>query len=84
MLRRVALVKTDVSDEGIASMIRVEQIIDLGTTLAVTIVPANVSTTPIHVTMKMAIRSSETSVLTRAARRSTTENLIPPSITLLL
>jgi hypothetical protein len=36
MLRRVALVKTDVSEELIASIIRVIRIGVLGTTLAVT------------------------------------------------
>jgi hypothetical protein len=36
MLRRVALVRTDVSEECIASIIRVPGISELGTTLAVT------------------------------------------------
>jgi hypothetical protein len=36
MLRSVALVKTDVSDELSASLIRVTRIGELGTTLAVT------------------------------------------------
>jgi hypothetical protein len=36
MLRRVALVRTDVSEERIASFIRVTRICELGTTLAVT------------------------------------------------
>jgi hypothetical protein len=36
MLRRVALVRTDVSEELIASFIRVTRIGELGTTLAVT------------------------------------------------
>jgi hypothetical protein len=36
MLRRVALVRTDVSEEIIASIIRVTRIGELGTTLAVT------------------------------------------------
>jgi hypothetical protein len=36
MLRRVALVRTDVSDELSTSFIRVTRIGDLGTTLAVT------------------------------------------------
>jgi hypothetical protein len=36
MLRRVALVRSDVSEELIASFIRVTRIVDLGTTLAVT------------------------------------------------
>jgi hypothetical protein len=36
MLRRVALVRTDVSEERSASLIRVKRIGELGTTLAVT------------------------------------------------
>jgi hypothetical protein len=36
MLRRVALVRTDVSEESSASFIRVTRIRELGTTLAVT------------------------------------------------
>jgi hypothetical protein len=36
MLRRVALVRTDVSEELSASVIRVTRISELGTTLAVT------------------------------------------------
>jgi hypothetical protein len=36
MLRRVALVKTDVSEEFSASFIKVRRICELGTTLAIT------------------------------------------------
>jgi hypothetical protein len=36
MLRRVALVRTDVSEELSASVIKVTRIVELGTTLAVT------------------------------------------------
>jgi hypothetical protein len=36
MLRRVALVRTDVSEEPSVSIIRVTRIVELGTTLAVT------------------------------------------------
>jgi hypothetical protein len=36
LLRRVALVRTDVSEEPGASFIRVTRIVELGTTLAVT------------------------------------------------
>jgi hypothetical protein len=54
MLRRVALVRTDVSEEHIASIIRVTRIGELGTTLAVT----RARSTPILVTLMMeAIRS---------------------------
>jgi hypothetical protein len=36
MLRRVALLRTDVSEESIASIVKVTRIGELGTTLAVT------------------------------------------------
>jgi hypothetical protein len=61
MLRRVALVRTDVSEELSASIIRVTRIGELGTTLTIT------SSSPILVTLMMeALSSSETSVLTKA------------------
>jgi hypothetical protein len=44
MLRRVALVRTDVSEELIASIIRVTRIGELGTTLAITSNRASVLT----------------------------------------
>jgi hypothetical protein len=87
MLRRVALVRTDVSEELNISFIRVTRIGELGTTLALAsnrrtllflrsvrrlLVTANVvPSSPILVTLIMkALSSSETSVLTRAARRN--------------
>jgi hypothetical protein len=84
MLRRVALVRTDVSEEPSASFIRVTRIGKLGTTLTATsnrrtlqrnsklLVAASVfPSSPILVTlMKEALGSSETSVLTRATRRN--------------
>jgi hypothetical protein len=80
MLRRVALVRTDVSEELTASFIRATRIGELGTTLAVTsnlvfprcvrrllVTAGVVPSSPILVTlMKEALSSSETSVLTRA------------------
>jgi hypothetical protein len=86
MLRRVALLRTDVSEKLSASFIRQTGIGELGTTLAVNInrstlrikivlrliVSASVvPSSPILVTlMKEALRSNETSVLTRITRRN--------------
>jgi hypothetical protein len=80
MLRRVALVRTDVSEELSASFIMVTRIDELGTTLAVTskakkvflrsmrrllVTASVVPSSPILVTlMKEALSSSETSVHT--------------------
>jgi hypothetical protein len=83
MLRRVDLVRTDVSEELSASFISVTRIGELGTTLAVTsdrrtlrrniklrLVRANVvpsSLNPVTLMME-ALNSFETSVRTRATR----------------
>jgi hypothetical protein len=85
MSRRVVLLITDVSEECRASIIRVTRIGELGT-LAVTrnrstllviwlLVTANVvPSSPILVTVMMEVlRSSKTSVLTRATWRSSNE-----------
>jgi hypothetical protein len=81
VLLRVALVRTDVSEELSASFIRVTRIGELGTTLAVNsnrssvhrllVTASVVSSSPMIVNlMKEALNSYETSVLTRAARRN--------------
>jgi hypothetical protein len=76
MLRCVALLRTDVSEELCASIIRVTRIGELGTTLAghsvrQLLVTANVvRSSPIFVTLiTETLISSETSVLTKATGR---------------
>jgi hypothetical protein len=63
MLHRVALVRTDVSEELSASFIRVTRIGELGKTLAVT-------------SYRRMLRRNTKSVLTRATRRIISEDAI--------
>jgi hypothetical protein len=76
MLRRVALVRTDVSEELSASVISVTRIGELGTTLAVTSTRRTVPSSPILVTLMEVLPSFETSDLTRATRRNIPEDVI--------
>jgi hypothetical protein len=70
MLRRVALVRTDVSEELCSSFMRVTRI---GELVTASVVPRS----PILVTlMKEALNSSETSVLTRTTWRNIPEDAI--------
>jgi hypothetical protein len=83
MLRRVVLVRTDVSEELGASFIRMTGIGELGTTLPVTstrrllVTAGVVPSSPILVILiKEAVSFSETSVLTRTTRRNIPEDTI--------
>jgi hypothetical protein len=83
MLRRVALGRTDVSEERSASVIRVTRISELGTTLflrsvrRLLVTASVVPSSPILVNpIKEALSSSETSVRTRATRRKIPEDTI--------
>jgi hypothetical protein len=81
MLRRVALVRTDVSEELSASFIRVTRIGEIGPTLflrsvrRLPVTDSVVPSSPILVTLMMEVLiSSETSVPTRITRRNMPED----------
>jgi hypothetical protein len=69
----VALIRTDVSAESTASIIRVKRIRELRLLATPNVVPSS----PILVTLMIKkMRSSETSVLTRASRHHIQEDVI--------
>jgi hypothetical protein len=79
MLSRVALIRTDVSEEFSASLIRVtsEHLVFLRSVSRLLVTASVVPSSPILATrMKEALRSSETSVPTRATRRNITVDAI--------
>jgi hypothetical protein len=86
MLRRVALVRTDVLVERITSVIRMtrtgelarcEEILFLRSVLRLLVTANVIPSSPILVTLMMeALRFFETSVLTRATRRNIPEDTI--------
>jgi hypothetical protein len=79
LLRRVALIRTDVSEEPGASFIRVTKIgvAFLRSVRRLLVATCVVPSSPIFVTLMMeAPDSSETSVLTRATRRNNPEDTI--------
>jgi hypothetical protein len=77
MLRRVALVRTDVSDEHNASIIKVTRNVFLRNVGRLSVTANVVPSSPFLVALRMeALRSSEKLVLTRATQRNISEDVI--------
>jgi hypothetical protein len=76
MLRRVAHVITDVSEERNASIIRMTRIVFLRSVHRLLVAASVVTSSPILVTLKKGgLSSSETTVLTRATKKNQTNKL---------
>jgi hypothetical protein len=73
MLRRVALVRNDISEELSACFIRVNRISELGLLVTASVVP---SSTILVTLIKEALSFSGTSDHTRGTRRNISENAI--------
>jgi hypothetical protein len=77
MLRRVVLVRTDVSEKDIASITMVTIVGELGTKIALLFTANVVPNSPILVTLMMeAIHSSETLFISRTTRHHIPEDAI--------
>jgi hypothetical protein len=76
MWHREGLVRTDISEESVASIFRVERISELATTFPISCKPANAAPSSLILsTLKMEeIRYSETLILTRPTRRHIPED----------
>jgi hypothetical protein len=83
MCRRVVLVRTEVSEDHIASIFKVTRISELGTTLAVTSNRITLRRNTMVTLMMEAIRSSKMSVLKRITRRRIPEDIILHVVTCL-
>jgi hypothetical protein len=77
MLSCVVLVRRDVSEERITSIFRVTRIVEQRSVLLLLVTANVVPSSPILVTVMMeALRSYETSVITRTTRRNIEEDVI--------
>jgi hypothetical protein len=76
ILRLVALLRIDISEERIAYIIRVTRIVFLRSVRRLLVTASFVPSSPILITLMMeALRSSETSILTKATWRNVPEEV---------